>query len=505
MQVNQNVNAANFLLVSSQASNSVPTKEELTNSLDFADVLQSTSNQQTNNYTLDVSSAKKNSRISSGEEFVNDEKEMSLQQDCVETKVAEKSSTTKESTDTTDSKVENTEVDSESKEIKEEFAEKEQAIENDVMQYTDGLEELSAEDMEIIFDTIGNLLYEVMQQFDLSLEELSAKLDEFGMEVSDLLTQDGLKDFFLQMNGVDVSDLIVDEELNQQFQLFMTQVSEQVETLETSIPDMEKFVSNEEVTKLFSELSTVQGQEQQGFIDVVTIPMDEVIISEEPDVIVDVEQATDVNLVKEQNMSDSKQQQTEESLQQNTSRETTTTEQTSVKTPTFENPILQAIQNAMNQVESVMVEEQQVQQTDVLRQVVEQVRVNMNQQQTSLELQLYPEHLGRIQINVVSKEGVMTASIVAETEAAKQAIEAGLMNLKETMEQQNLKVDAIEVMVSTMGFERGDEQQQSFDEKGSSNPRRKIDLSELGEEVTVEEDAEIEKMKAAGSSVSYRA
>ena len=180
-------------------------------------------------------------------------------------------------------------------------------------------------------------------------------------------------------------------------------------------------------------------------------------------------------------------------------------EHATTKKNTFENPILQAIQNAVNNVETVVNAEQPVQQVDIVRQVVEQVRVNMNQQATSLELQLYPEHLGRIQINVVSKDGVLTASIVAETEAAKQAIEGGLLNLKEAMQQQDLKVEAIEVMVSTMGFEKGEEQQQSFDEKGSSNPRRKIDLSELGEAIPVEDEVEIEKMKATGSSVSYRA
>lgn len=120
-------------------------------------------------------------------------------------------------------------------------------------------------------------------------------------------------------------------------------------------------------------------------------------------------------------------------------------------------------------------------------------------------MQLYPEHLGRIQINVVAKEGVMTASIVAETESAKQAIEAGLLNLREAMDQQELKVESIEVMVSTTAFESKGGQEQSFDEKGSSNPRRKIDISELDEEITVEDEAEVEKMKVSGSSVSYRA
>ncbi len=502
MLVNQNVNAANFLLVSSQAGNSVPSKEELTGSVGFADVLQNTSNQQTSNVSLDVSSKKDDVKVSSKVELSHNDMKTSSKQETTEAKKADETNASKETTDATDAQDEKVENNTQTDETKVESDVTEKTEETDVTQVVEGLEELSQEDMEVILETIGNLLYEVMQQFDLSLEELSAKLETFGMEPSDLLTQDGLKDFFLQMNGADVSDLIVDENLNQELQAFIAQISDEVATLETLIPDVKKFVSSKDVAQMFSELMTTQDEEFVA--PVVAKPMEEVVIADEPEVIVNNEQSTSVNVMKENETSDSNNQQTKDSLQQ-THQDSTTIEQSTVKTQTFENPILQAIQNAMNHIEATVVTEQQVQQTDILRQVVEQVRVNMNQQQTSLELQLYPEHLGRIQINVVSKEGVMTASIVAETEAAKQAIEAGLLNLKEAMEQQDLKVEAIEVMVSTMGFEQSDEQQQSFDEKGSSNPRRKINLSELGEEITVEDEAEIEKMKATGSSVSYRA
>ena len=99
----------------------------------------------------------------------------------------------------------------------------------------------------------------------------------------------------------------------------------------------------------------------------------------------------------------------------------------------------------------------------------------------------------------------MTAKIVAETEAAKQAIEGGLTNLKDAMQHQNLKVEAIEVMVSTTGFERGNEEQMANEQRSTGRNRRKLDLSESDEEISLEEEAEAEKMKASGSSVSYMA
>ena len=523
VQVNQNVNAANFLLVSSKAGNSISAKEETESAVNFADVLQSASEKKATNNAVSFRDTQSDKQVSSKNDTSKSDTSVSNDK-VVGSDKKDELKKTDESSKSKDLEGEKAVEDSE--EIAESEALDSESMEEidkeEIVQGIEGLEDISDEDMATILATIGNLIAGIMQQFDISLEEFAVKLEEFGMEPAELMTQQGLKDFFLHMNDAEVSDLIVDENLNQELQSFMVELSDEIATLETLIPDMDAFVSNEEIAKMFSELTVSQDDVTMDVQPVVEL-VEESIVDDEPEVIVNKENpdtAEYVSNVDESNessslsdsthssnssdLSESKQQQLGDSSKELTSQETASTETTNAKQNTFANPILQAIQDAMNNVEVAGVSEQQVQQTDILRQVVEQVRLNMNQQQTSLELQLYPEHLGRIQINVVAKEGVMTASIVAETEAAKQAIEAGLLNLREAMDQQELKVEAIEVMVSTMGFE-SDGEQQSFDEKGSSNPRRKIDLSELSDEVSQEDEAEVEKMIASGSSVSYRA
>ena len=168
------------------------------------------------------------------------------------------------------------------------------------------------------------------------------------------------------------------------------------------------------------------------------------------------------------------------------------------------NPILQNIQDALNKVTSTEHTDNVNKPQPVVEQIVEQVRVHMNQDATSMELQLYPEHLGKIQIHVVSKDGVMTARIAAETEQAKQAIENGLANLKEAFEQQDLKVEAVEVMVSTAGFEKGQDQQETPEQKRTGGKTGKLVYSDTEEE-ELEEQAETERMRMTGSSVSYTA
>lgn len=515
MQVNQNVNAANFLLVSSQTSALMPTKEESTETMDFASVLKNTNDNYS--YQRDVQSAKNQgaSAVGVSEKSLSPSKDVDQSNDIKSERDSSVEKTTDQNekdanNDVATQKTSETQSD-DSKEVSESTEStkaEELREENELKTVIEGMEDLSDEDIAVLLEAVGDLLQTVMEQFNLTAEELTGKLEEFGMEITDLFTKGGLKEFFLNMNDAVAADLIVNEEMNVQLQNFLMEASQELNILESITSDLDMVLSEEQVQSVLKELIP---DEDAHFVPQETAEKEIAMTTttDEPEVIVTndkpQENSNSSNTVNENHTNSNKQQQ-ESSLQQTTKQETTVAvDATLDRQDSFENPILQAIQNAVNNVEATVVSEQSVQQNDVIRQIVEQVRVNMNQQATSLELQLYPEHLGRIQINVVSKDGVLTASIVAETEAAKQAIEGGLLNLKDAMQQQDLKVEAIEVMVSTMGFENGEEQQQSFDEKGSSNPRRKIDLSELGEEVPVEDEVEVEKMRATGSSVSYQA
>ena len=124
---------------------------------------------------------------------------------------------------------------------------------------------------------------------------------------------------------------------------------------------------------------------------------------------------------------------------------------------------------------------------------------------------VYAEDLGdyyRVSVDVRNmnyQKCASDAKLIEEHHQEYSSSNTKVLNLKETMEQQELKVEAIEVMVSTMGFDAKSEQQDSFQEQSGTKARRKIDLNDLSEEVLEDEVVEIEKMKATGSSVSYLA
>lgn len=68
---------------------------------------------------------------------------------------------------------------------------------------------------------------------------------------------------------------------------------------------------------------------------------------------------------------------------------------------------------------------------------------------TKLLIRLYPEELGSLRIELLQKDGLMTAKFLASTTTAKEMLDLQLNNLRHAFQQQNLTVDRIEVSYST--------------------------------------------------------
>lgn len=91
---------------------------------------------------------------------------------------------------------------------------------------------------------------------------------------------------------------------------------------------------------------------------------------------------------------------------------------------------------------------------EIVNQIVNQIRLTVSQNNASLQMALHPEGLGKLRLTVEAKEGIMTARFVVSNETAKEAIEANIQVLKDTLSGQGLKVEDIEVTVSANGFDQ---------------------------------------------------
>ena len=151
---------------------------------------------------------------------------------------------------------------------------------------------------------------------------------------------------------------------------------------------------------------------------------------------------------------------------------------------------------------------------DVIRQVSEFTRVMYQGDTTSMEMQLNPENLGKIYVQVTAKEGVVTAHLAVQNEIVKEALENQTIQLRENMNQQGIKVEAVEVTIDSHEFERNLEQNQQGSaqdeqrEQASKSPRRNISMNQLDElsGLMSEEEMLVAKiMRDNGNSVDFTA
>lgn len=151
---------------------------------------------------------------------------------------------------------------------------------------------------------------------------------------------------------------------------------------------------------------------------------------------------------------------------------------------------------------------------DIIRQVSEFTRVMYQGDTTSMEMQLNPENLGKIYVQVTAKEGVITARLAVQNEIVKEALESQTIQLRENMNQQGIKVEAVEVTIASHEFERNLEQNQQGNpqdeqrEQASKNQRRNISMNQLDEisGLMSEEEMLVAKMmRDNGNSVDFTA
>ncbi len=139
---------------------------------------------------------------------------------------------------------------------------------------------------------------------------------------------------------------------------------------------------------------------------------------------------------------------------------------------------------------------------DVLRQVNESIRVNLTPDTKSLEIQLNPQNLGHVTIQVMSKNGVVSANVLATDEAVKKALETQLVTLKTNLENQGVKVENVEIVLAGRAFSQQDESNQGTFGQNSGRRRRSlsVDGSMEVEDVPVNESEE-----SSDNIINYKA
>ena len=150
--------------------------------------------------------------------------------------------------------------------------------------------------------------------------------------------------------------------------------------------------------------------------------------------------------------------------------------------------------------------------TDIIRQIVDQISIANTTGESVIEMQLNPENLGKLYINVTEKNSEITARIAVSNEAVKNALESQMAILRENLQDANIRVNDVEITIATHEFERNLEQNagnengrqggQQYTHQSSNNGGNKS-----GQNETASDEARLaaQIMRDNGNSVDFMA
>ncbi|WEG11267.1 flagellar hook-length control protein FliK [Pullulanibacillus sp. KACC 23026] len=98
---------------------------------------------------------------------------------------------------------------------------------------------------------------------------------------------------------------------------------------------------------------------------------------------------------------------------------------------------------------------------------------NSSMNHAEAKFSLYPEHLGPIEIKIASQDGQITAQILTDNSAAKDALNDQLQHLKQAIEQHGIVVQKLDI-VQQPAISMGDASQSAFSQNGSGSQRQRL-------------------------------
>ncbi len=130
------------------------------------------------------------------------------------------------------------------------------------------------------------------------------------------------------------------------------------------------------------------------------------------------------------------------------------------------------VNNQVDTSKSTFTMPQTIKTSDILKQVVEQTKVFIGQDKTEMVIHLKPDHLGKLELKVITEQGIVAAKFIAENQQVKEIIETNMQSLKDSLEKQGINIEGVSVQV---GQDRKNEYQNNFagNKNGTSAARGK--------------------------------
>lgn len=342
----------------------------------------------------------------------------------------------------------------------------------------------------------GELVEDIVQDvLKLDDDQMDAILAAMGITVLQLLDPQILQQFVLTAEGAgDITDMLTSETMLADYQMILQQFAQMPEGVSEILAQMEPVSEDDaDLQEILQELTAVKPEQAPVSDGEV---LQKAVNTQEP------------AILGQTSSSDSSKTMSGESNASSTESFVQTSQpQTDASVEAV--PFAQQFDlQAAREVQDAPMPNQSVQ---IIEQIVRQIRVSVTDTTSTMEMQLNPERLGKVLLTISAKEGMMTANFTVQTEEARLALESQMYQLRDTLEQKEIKVEAVSISVSDFSFAQGggDDADSKNLEQGDGKSRR-FQFEDSEEEAQEASDKEAERVRKSvmrdhGGSVDFTA
>ena len=344
------------------------------------------------------------------------------------------------------------------------------------------------------------LMGEIAKELGVTVEDVEKVLEELGISMMELFNKENLTQVVVVLSGAeDVTQIVMDEELfanvNNLIGKMEDMLNEISESTDVTVEQLMEYVSTEEFKNALEDFSDEKVLDAEVIVE--TNETDAENDTTVKDVTKDYVNETENENTVKVNVSETSEK-TSGQTGNDLSQDKAESNQQFLTNVTNEFVLQNEALNADNGMSPYMNFEAR----EIMQQILDYIKVSVKPDMTSLQMQLHPEDLGTLQIEVTNKNGVLTAQFTTQDESVKAIIESQLIQLKDNLNEQGLKVQAVEVTVASQQFDRNLDKNgnegttQDENQKAKTKQIRRINLNEMDMEEELEEADDAIKIAA---------
>lgn len=365
------------------------------------------------------------------------------------------------------------------------------------------------------------MVKEIAEVLGVSEEEILDAMEELGFGMTALLSAENLTQLVLTISGGDSVSLLTDGGLYDSLQILLQSQQEILtglaEDFSMSTEDLDQLLDQMNVPKEVPdelgdqtqmENPDISGQDMEGEPVKVTVTVEEGTQS----VKLSTDENGNVKQVETVVSKKTESQSGQEDAAEQQSQPDHGNEKLGTTNPLLDNVLQNKIVTAevsFEQTAAYLTADTE----NIMNQIMDYMKIQLSPGMDQLEMQLHPESLGTVRIQLASQGGEITAQFQVQNEAVKAVIESQIVELKETLKNQGVVVEAVEVSVESHAFEsnlwQGQGREENASYQGNRKSPRRINLESLEEgfeEMASEEEILAAKMmEANGNTVDYTA